>query len=64
MESLEVLEEEAVITYLEALIHANEGTADVFAAFSDGTFLDGSRLDLGEWPQTRKYIVIRTGITV
>ena len=48
MESLEVLEEEAVITYLEALIHANEGTADVFAAFSDGTFLDGSRLDLGE----------------
>lgn len=53
MESLEVLEEEAVITYLEALIHANEGTADVFAAFSDGTFLDGSRLDLGEdWDYT------------
>lgn len=50
MESLEELDEEAVITYLEALINANEGTADVFAAFADGTFLDGNRLEFGgDW---------------
>ncbi|MDE7354089.1 MAG: methyl-accepting chemotaxis protein [Acetatifactor sp.] len=48
MESLEEMDEEAVITYLEALMNGNEGTADVFAAFADGTFLDGSRLELGD----------------
>ncbi len=48
MESLEEMDEEAVITYLEALMNGNEGTTDVFAAFDDGTFLDGSRLELGD----------------
>ncbi len=50
MESLDAVDEEAVVDYLEALMKANEGTTDVFAAFTDGTFLDGSRLDLGaDW---------------
>ncbi len=53
MESLDVLEEEAVIDYLEALMKSSEGVADVFAAFTDGTFLDGNRLEMGEdWDYT------------
>lgn len=53
MESAETIDEEAVIDYLEALMQADEGTADVFAAFTDGTFLDGSRLELGDdWDYT------------
>lgn len=53
MESLDTIDQEGVVDYLEALMKANEGTADVFAAFTDGRFLDGSRLDLGEdWDYT------------
>ena len=53
MESLNSMDEAAVIDYLEALINATEGAVDVFAAFTDGTFLDGSRLDLGaDWDYT------------
>ncbi len=53
MESLDVVDEAAVVDYLEALMKSNEGTTDVFAAFTDGTFLDGSRLDLGAgWDYT------------
>ena len=50
MESLDVVNEAAVVDYLEALMKANGGTTDVFAAFTDGTFLDGGRLELGsDW---------------
>ncbi len=53
MESLDEIDEDAVVDYLEALIQSSEGTVDVFAAFTDGTFLDGSRLELGEdWDYT------------
>lgn len=53
MESLNEINEDAIINYLEALIQSNEGTVDVFAAFTDGTFLDGSRLELGDdWDYT------------
>ncbi len=53
MESLETVDQDGVVNYLEALMNSNEGTADVFAAFTDGTFLDGSRLELGEdWDYT------------
>lgn len=53
MESLNSMDEAAVIDYLEALINATEGAVDVFAAFTDGTFLDGSRLELGaDWDYT------------
>lgn len=53
MESVDVVDEEAVVDYLEALMKENEGTTDVFAAFTDGTFLDGARLDLGTgWDYT------------
>lgn len=53
MESMKTVDEEAVVDYLEGLIDANEGTSDVFAAFTDGRFLDGSRLELGEgWDYT------------
>lgn len=53
MESLDSVNEDAVVDYLEGLLRANEGTTDVFAAFTDGTFLDGGRLELGEdWDYT------------
>ena len=53
MESLNAIDENAVTDYLEALMNSSEGVGDVFAAFTDGTFLDGSRLDLGEdWDYT------------
>ena len=53
MESLDVVNEAAVVDYLEALMKANGGTTDVFAAFTDGTFLDGGRLELGsDWDYT------------
>lgn len=48
MESAAQPEEDAVVDYLEALIQEAEGTTDAFAAFTDGTFWDGSRLELGE----------------
>ena len=53
MESLDSVNEDAVVDYLEGLLRANEGTTDVFAVFTDGTFLDGGRLELGEdWDYT------------
>lgn len=53
MESLDSVNEDAVVDYLEGLLRANEGTTYVFAAFTDGTFLDGGRLELGEdWDYT------------
>ena len=53
MESLDSVNEDAVVDYLEGLLRANEGTTDVFAAFTDGTFLDGGRLELGgDWDYT------------
>ncbi len=53
MESLDSVNEDAVVDYLEGLLRANEGTTDVFAAFTNGTFLDGGRLELGEdWDYT------------
>ncbi|MDE6883723.1 MAG: methyl-accepting chemotaxis protein, partial [Lachnospiraceae bacterium] len=53
MESLDTVNEDAVVDYLEGLLRANEGTTDVFAAFTDGTFMDGGRLELGEdWDYT------------
>lgn len=53
MESLNEIDSDIVVDYLEMLIKMNEGTTDVFAAFTDGTFLDGSRLDLGsDWDYT------------
>lgn len=53
MESLDEIDSEVVVDYLEMLIKMNEGTTDVFAAFTDGTFLDGARLDLGsDWDYT------------
>ena len=53
MESLNEINEDAIINYLEALIQSNEGTVYVFAAFTYGTFLDGSRLELGDdWDYT------------
>lgn len=53
MESIDEIDSEVVVDYLEMLIKMNEGTTDVFAAFTDGTFLDGGRLDLGsDWDYT------------
>ena len=53
MESLDSVNEDAVVDYLEGLRRANEGSTEVFAAFTDGTFLDGGRLELGEdWDYT------------
>ncbi len=53
MESLDVIDEEEVVNYLEGLMNENAGTTDVFAAFTNGTFLDGARLDLGaDWDYT------------
>ncbi len=53
METLDSVNEDAVVDYLEGLLRANEGTTDVFAAFTDGTFLDGGRLELGgDWDYT------------
>ena len=42
MESLDVIDEEEVVNYLEGLMNENAGTTDVFAAFTNGTFLDGA----------------------
>ena len=53
MESLEELDEDAVVDYLEGLLQSGEGITDVFAAFTDRTFLDGSRLEMGaDWDYT------------
>ncbi len=53
MESLEELDEDAVVDYLEGLMRSGEGITDVFAAFTDRTFLDGNRLEMGDdWDYT------------
>lgn len=56
MESLDSVNEDAVVDYLEGLLRANEGTTDVFAAFTDGTFWMAAGLN---WEKTGTIPVIR-----